>query len=218
MNNVQIKLITYEKGNLGMKKILNTSMIYFILAAAAGVFYREFTKFNGYTGETALSYVHTHLFVLGMFAFLVIALFGCQKPELFKQSTFKKFFILYNISLPFMAVMLLVRGVVQVQGAELTKAADAMISGFAGISHILIGIAVLVLFRSLKKCFEWREQKNGTGYQRKRRKHNQMLRKNIKYNMNTVFNSGWQQAESMTILPILFLLIDFKKLPVIQYK
>ena len=39
MNNVQIKLITYEKGNLGMKKILNTSMIYFILAAAAGVFY-----------------------------------------------------------------------------------------------------------------------------------------------------------------------------------
>lgn len=176
MNNVQIKLITYEKGNLGMKKILNTSMIYFILAAAAGVFYREFTKFNGYTGETALSYVHTHLFVLGMFAFLVIALFGCQKPELFKQSTFKKFFILYNISLPFMAVMLLVRGVVQVQGAELTKAADAMISGFAGISHILIGIAVLVLFRSLKKCFEWREQKNGTGYQRKRKKHNQMLR------------------------------------------
>ena len=154
MNNVQIKLITYEKGNLGMKKILNTSMIYFILAAAAGVFYREFTKFNGYTGETALSYVHTHLFVLGMFAFLVIALFGCQKPELFKQSTIKKFFILYNISLPFMAVMLLVRGVVQVQGAELTKAADAMISGFAGISHILIGIAVLVLFRSLKKCFE----------------------------------------------------------------
>ena len=154
MNNVQIKLITYEKGNLGMKKILNTSMIYFILAAAAGVFYREFTKFNGYTGETALSYVHTHLFVLGMFAFLVIALFGCQKPELFKQSTFKKFFTLYNISLPFMAVMLLVRGVVQVQGAELTKAADAMISGFAGISHILIGIAVLVLFRSLKKFFE----------------------------------------------------------------
>ena len=154
MNNVQIKLITYEKGNLGMKKILNTSMIYFILAAAAGVFYREFTKFNGYTGETALSYVHTHLFVLGMFAFLVIALFGSQKPELFKQSTFKKFFTLYNISLPFMAVMLLVRGVVQVQGAELTKAADAMISGFAGISHILIGIAVLVLFRSLKKCFE----------------------------------------------------------------
>ena len=154
MNNVQIKLITYEKGNLGMKKILNTSMIYFILAAAAGVFYREFTKFNGYTGETALSYVHTHLFVLGMFAFLVIALFGCQKPELFKQSTFKKFFTLYNISLPFMAVMLLVRGVVQVQGAELTKAADAMISGFAGISHILIGIAVLVLFRSLKTCFE----------------------------------------------------------------
>ena len=154
MNNVQIEVTDDEERKPGMKKILNTSMVYFILAAAAGVFYREFTKFNGYTGETALSYVHTHLFVLGMFAFLIIALFVCQKPELFEQSTFKKFFILYNISLPFMAVMLLVRGIVQVQGTELTKAADAMISGFAGISHILIGIAVLVLFRSLKKCFE----------------------------------------------------------------
>ncbi len=154
MNNVQIEVTDDEERKPGMKKILNTSMVYFILAAAAGVFYREFTKFNGYTGETALSYAHTHLFVLGMFAFLIIALFGCQKPELFEQSTFKKFFILYNISLPFMAVMLLVRGIVQVQGTELTKAADAMISGFAGISHILIGIAVLVLFRSLKKCFE----------------------------------------------------------------
>ena len=51
-----------------MKKLLNTSMAYMIAALAGGVFYREFTKFNGYAGETALGKVHTHLFVLGMFS------------------------------------------------------------------------------------------------------------------------------------------------------
>ena len=47
-----------------MKKLLNTSMAYMIAALAGGVFYREFTKFNGYAGETALGKVpvsYTHL-------------------------------------------------------------------------------------------------------------------------------------------------------------
>lgn len=37
-----------------MKKIMNTSLIYFVLAMAGGVFYREFTKWNGYTEPTTL--------------------------------------------------------------------------------------------------------------------------------------------------------------------
>ena len=49
-----------------MKKYLNISFIYAIAAMAGGVFYREFTKFSGYTGVTALSKVHPHLFLLGM--------------------------------------------------------------------------------------------------------------------------------------------------------
>ena len=57
-----------------MKKYLNISMIYAIAAMAGGVFYREFTKYNGYTGVTALGKVHTHLFMLGMLVFLVVAL------------------------------------------------------------------------------------------------------------------------------------------------
>ena len=48
-----------------MKKLIHTAMTYSIAAIAAGVFYREFTKFNGYTGETVLRYIHVHLFALG---------------------------------------------------------------------------------------------------------------------------------------------------------
>ena len=126
-------------------------MVYFALAIAAGVFYREFTKWNGYTGITVLGYVHTHLFVLGMILFLVITLFCKQEPALSKDKRFRSFYILYNIALPFMACVMLVRGIMQVRNVDLTKSVDAMISGFAGISHILLTVSLGLFFAVLKK-------------------------------------------------------------------
>ena len=135
-----------------MKKILNTSIIYFVLAIAAGVFYREFTKFHGYTGNTALSAVHPHFFVLGMFLFLMLA-FLCRKEEsLLQNVTFRRFFILYNISRPFMACTMLARGIIQVMEITLSKSMNAMVSGIAGVSHILITVSLVLLFISLKKA------------------------------------------------------------------
>ena len=43
-------------------------MVYMAAALAGGVFYREFTKFNGYVGETALGKVHAHLFCSACFS------------------------------------------------------------------------------------------------------------------------------------------------------
>ncbi|MEG2097890.1 MAG: DUF2871 family protein, partial [Pseudoflavonifractor sp.] len=58
-----------------MKKMMNLSFLYAILAMVGGVFYREFTKFNGFSGRSTLGFVHGHLFLLGMVVFLVVALF-----------------------------------------------------------------------------------------------------------------------------------------------
>ena len=49
-----------------MKRYMNASLLYALLAMVGGVFYREFTKFNGFTARTALGVVHTHYFLLGM--------------------------------------------------------------------------------------------------------------------------------------------------------
>ena len=38
-----------------MKRYFNSALLYAGLAMAGGVFYREFTKFNGYTAKTTLS-------------------------------------------------------------------------------------------------------------------------------------------------------------------
>ena len=45
----------HNRGN--MKRLMLASIIYAVLALVGGVFYREFTKLNGFT---ILSVVHTH--------------------------------------------------------------------------------------------------------------------------------------------------------------
>lgn len=133
-----------------MKKYLNYSLTYAILAMVGGVFYREFTKFNDFTGVTVLGKVHTHFFLLGMLLFLIVALFR-GKYELEQQKLFRVFMILYNIGLPLTGIMMFVRGITQVLGLTLSKAADSSISGIAGIGHILTGIGIVLLLISLKK-------------------------------------------------------------------
>ena len=57
-----------------MKRYMNMALVYAVLAMAGGVFYREFTKINGFTGQTALGVVHTHYFLLGVMLFLLLVL------------------------------------------------------------------------------------------------------------------------------------------------
>lgn len=136
-----------------MKKYLNFALGYAIAAMAAGVFYREFTKWNGYTGVTMLGKTHAHLFMLGMVMFLIVALFAA-KLALEKQKTFRAFLVVYNIGVPLTAVMMVVRGVCQVNQVALSTGANAAISGVAGIAHILTGAGLVLLLLALKKSEE----------------------------------------------------------------
>ena len=62
-----------------------------------------------------------------------------------------KFFVLYNIALPAMVVMMLIRGIVQVLGIELGKMGNGMLSGLAGLSHIGMMIAFFLLLFAIKR-------------------------------------------------------------------
>lgn len=134
-----------------MKKYLNLSLVYAIAAMAGGVFYREFTKLQGFTGVTALGKVHTHLFLLGMLVCLLVALFA-ERLDLTGIRSFRVFQWTYHIGVPLTVVMLLIRGITQVLGLTLSKGASAAISGIAGIGHILTGVGIILLLVSLKKA------------------------------------------------------------------
>ncbi|MGI5173854.1 DUF2871 domain-containing protein [Treponema sp. OMZ 840] len=135
-----------------MKKYLNTAFIYAIAALAGGVFYREFTKWNGFSGTTALGKVHPHLFLLGTVIFLFAALFSAHK-DLSGFKSFRVFLKIYNIGVPLTAIMMIVRGIPQVLDITLSKALDASVSGIAGIGHILTGTGLILFLLSLKKAY-----------------------------------------------------------------
>lgn len=134
-----------------MKKMINTSFTYMIVGLTSGVFYREFTKLLGFTGQTQLSVLHTHTLVLGMTMFLIVALFFI-KFDLNKDPKFKRFYIFYNLGLITTIALMIVRGVTQVLETPLSKGLNAAISGTAGISHILLTIGIMYLFSCLRKA------------------------------------------------------------------
>ena len=94
--------------------------------------------------------LHVHLLVLGTGVFLLAALFA-KVTELERNSLFKKFFVFYNLALPFMVVMMLIRGIVQVLSIDLGKMANGILSGFAGLSHIGMMVALLMLLIAVKR-------------------------------------------------------------------
>lgn len=132
-----------------MKKLINISFIYFILAMVCGVFYREFTKFFNFTDKTTLSFTHSHLLTLGTILFLILALFSIN-TDLLSHKKFKVFLRLYNISLSFMVIMMIIRGIIQGLNVNISSGINAAISGMAGIAHILMLVSFIILFIILK--------------------------------------------------------------------
>lgn len=132
-----------------MKRYGNTALLYAILAMVGGVFYREFTKFNGFTAKTTLSVVHTHYFLLGMVFFLLLLLL--EKSISFTGPKTGRVLILYHVGLNLTTVMLVVRGVAQVLGITLSASMNAAISGVAGIGHILLGVGLILLLLQIRR-------------------------------------------------------------------
>ena len=132
-----------------MKRYMNLSLVYAVLAMVGGVFYREFTKFNGFTGKTTLGVVHPHYFLLGMVFFLLLLLleknFGFTGPKT------GRVLIVYQVGLNLTTVMFVVRGVTQVLGTSLSSGMTAVISGMAGIGHIILGVSLVMLLVQIRR-------------------------------------------------------------------
>lgn len=132
-----------------IEKYLKVSFFYAILAMVGGVFYREFTKFNGFYGKTNLSVIHTHYFILGMFMFLILLLieknFHISDDKLIKKTIF------YQIGLNITVLAFLMRGICQTLEMNIPKGFDASISAVAGIGHILISVSLILILIDIRK-------------------------------------------------------------------
>lgn len=128
-----------------MKKLFNLSFFYLILGLALGIFFREFTKFNSFTGITTLSAAHTHTLVLGFIFFLILIIL----EKLFSISNTKYFtgwLITYNIGLLSLISTLIVRGILEVLNKDFIG-----LPHIAGTAHAIFGISLIWFMIILKK-------------------------------------------------------------------
>lgn len=131
------------------KRFATLAFSYAMIAMIFGVFYREFTKFSHFAGQTNLAFLHAHYFVLGMFFFLVLML--VEKLFSFSDRNTGKILIVYQAGLNITGLGFLLRGLTQVWGTELNRGMEASLSGIAGIGHILTGVCIVLLLLKIRK-------------------------------------------------------------------
>ncbi len=132
-----------------IRRYANTALVYAVIAIVFGIFYREFTKFSHFSGQTNLSIIHTHYFLLGMFFFLLLMLL--EKSFSFSDQNIGRILLVYHLGLNMTALGFLMRGFTQVWGMDLRPGLDASISVIAGIGHILTGVCLILVLLKIRK-------------------------------------------------------------------
>ena len=132
-----------------MTKLVNGAFIYLFTGLFMGAFYREFTKYMGFQGDTMLSVVHTHLIMLGCIVMLLLLILE-KNFHLSRCKHYKKAMIFYNIGVIMTTAMMIVRGILTVLQVELGGMTHA-ISGIAGLGHIVITIGFIFIFIVMKQ-------------------------------------------------------------------
>jgi hypothetical protein len=131
-----------------MRKLFTAAFAYMLAGVLSGLFFREFTKANNFPdgAPTQLGLVHTHLLVLGFVVLLIVLLLE-KSFALSESRLFGWFFWTYNAGLVLTSAMLVWHGCLTVLGQE----SSAMISGIAGLGHILLSAGMVLLFLALRK-------------------------------------------------------------------
>lgn len=140
-----------------LKSILENSFVYLVLGLAAGVFFREFTKFNAFDGSSYLSLMHAHVLILGTVLSLVSYLAFKQVPALSEKrlACVRRANHFWNTGVLITVVLMLLRGIITILGNNYTsKAQDAAFSGIAGIGHILLALGLIYTFLMIFKTRE----------------------------------------------------------------
>lgn len=133
-----------------MKKLFHASFAYAIAGVLSGLYYRELTKINGFTGDSQLGLVHTHWLVLGFIVLLLVL--GLEKVFAISAAAprlFAWFFRIWNAGVVVTGGMMLVKGTLVVAGLD---ASSKALAGIAGTGHMLLTAGLVLLFLALRKA------------------------------------------------------------------
>lgn len=117
------------------------------LGLASGLLYREVTKHYEFSGITQLSVAHTHALALG--TTILLTVLALTKVFALAPKSVGRFLIVYNIGLTLTFGMLIVKGVLQVQGAAIAE--SPALAGVSGLGHMLLTGALIYFFIVLRR-------------------------------------------------------------------
>lgn len=134
----------------GAESILDQALTFGVMGLVGGVWYREFTKFFGYTAPSHLSKLHVHTLALGLMVLLIAYLF-VRTSDAKTLARFRRPFYLYNIGLVWTLAAMLAYGIYDVVAEGAGTISEAALSGVSGMGHILLGVGLIWLFVRIKK-------------------------------------------------------------------
>lgn len=82
---------------------------------------------------------------------LFLLLVVVEKNFHFVDNKVLKYLLFYHIVLNLTVVMLVIRGVVQVLSLDVSS---AVLSGIAGIGHLILGISMVLVLISIRNCIK----------------------------------------------------------------
>lgn len=133
-----------------MKHYLNAGVFYAVIGLAAGVFYREYTKYSAFTGSTRLSLMHGHYLILGFLFFLLLLIL--EKQFAWSGSAGTRFVVIgYHAGLNITGAGFLLRGINDVTAVAMSRGLDASLAGISGLGHILIASTLILILRRIGK-------------------------------------------------------------------
>lgn len=133
-----------------LKHYLNSAIAYATMGLASGLFYREFTKYMNFEGNTRLSLMHGHYISLGLFFFLFLAILEKQFSWS-KIGKSKAFVITYHVGLNISVIGFIMRGLTEVLKVDMSSGLNASIAGISGIGHILLAVSMIAILLKIKK-------------------------------------------------------------------
>lgn len=136
-----------------MNRLFTAICIYLGLGLASGLAFREITKHSDWpaTDHTQLSVVHTHLLTLGVVTLLAVLALEAVLRLSDSPRLFGWFQGIYHAGVLISTIMMFVRGLLTVQGADL-GGMDAMVAGIAGIGHILLTVGFVLLMVLIRRA------------------------------------------------------------------
>lgn len=131
-----------------LKKLATCATTWLVIGLLGGVLYREFTKAHNFTDWTQLKVVHTHSLALGFMLTLIVLLLERAFTLSQHRGAFATYFWGFNLGLMVTITMLVVHGIMQVNGHT---DVSPTISGIAGLGHISLSVGLIGLMVALFK-------------------------------------------------------------------